>query len=45
MTEILLQIFVIVILFGIIEFGLFSWVSYVRKNFQWLIISKYDENP
>ncbi len=45
LMEIWLQILVIGITFGIIEVGLFIWISYVRKKFQWLIISKYDENP
>ena len=45
LIEILLQILVVGIFYGIIEFGLFLLVSYVRKKFQWLIISKYDENP
>ena len=31
--------------YGIVEFVLFRWISYVRKKFQWLIVSKYDENP
>ena len=43
--ELWLQILVIGITYGIIEIGLFVWISYVRKKFQWLIISKYDEKP
>jgi hypothetical protein len=42
--EIWLVILEIGIICGIIEIGLFFWVSYVRKRFQWLITSK-DERP
>ena len=45
LMELWLQILVIGITYGIIEIGLFVWISYVRKKFQWLIISKYDEKP
>jgi len=42
--QIEIGLFILAIVFGIIELGLFLWVSYVRKRFQWLITSK-DEKP
>ncbi len=43
--EIWSLLIIIGLTYGIIEFVLFQWISYVRKKFQWLIVSKYDENP
>lgn len=45
LMEIWLLLLTIGLAYSVVEFGLFLWISYVRKKFQWLIVSKYDENP
>jgi len=37
-------IIIIAVSYGVIEISLYLWISFVRKNFQWLITSK-DETP